>query len=51
MIAGISVWNEHSPRIESALAENKVVIIKLELEQRHDDCDFSRSFRRQRIRS
>jgi hypothetical protein len=24
MIAGISVWNEHSPRIESALAENKV---------------------------
>ena len=24
MIVGISVWNEHSPRIENALADNKV---------------------------
>ncbi|XP_070490992.1 oxysterol-binding protein-related protein 8 isoform X6 [Chironomus tepperi] len=24
--AGISVWNEHSPKIESALAENKMVV-------------------------
>ena len=24
-MSGISVWNEHSPKIESALAENKVV--------------------------
>ncbi|KAL7017631.1 hypothetical protein ACKWTF_010458 [Chironomus riparius] len=25
-LAGISVWNEHSPKIESALAENKMVV-------------------------
>lgn len=26
IILGISVWNEHSPKIESALAENKVIL-------------------------